>query len=61
VGSNRDEFVVVRKMRDVNWMEGPRVEAAPVDAARVTEPRPAKAVQEVREPALALAPGPKAV
>jgi len=24
VGSNRDEFVVVRKMEDVKWLEGPR-------------------------------------
>jgi len=23
VGSNRDEFVIVRKMRDVDWLEGP--------------------------------------
>jgi len=30
VGSNRDEFVIVRKMRKVDWLEGPRsvVEAA---------------------------------
>ncbi len=24
VGSNRDEFVIVRKMRKIDWMEGPR-------------------------------------
>ena len=23
VGSNRDEFVIVRKMETVDWMEGP--------------------------------------
>ena len=28
VGSNRDEFVVLRKMRKVDWLEGPRGEEA---------------------------------
>jgi nitrate reductase / nitrite oxidoreductase, alpha subunit len=28
VGSNRDEFVVVRKMEHVDWLEGPRTIAA---------------------------------
>ncbi|MFT0849169.1 nitrate reductase subunit alpha [Achromobacter sp. F4_2707] len=28
VGSNRDEFVVVRKMKKVDWLEGPLVEEA---------------------------------
>jgi nitrate reductase alpha subunit len=27
VGSNRDEFVIVRKMKKVDWMEGPHPEA----------------------------------
>ncbi|MGA7800438.1 MAG: nitrate reductase subunit alpha [Gammaproteobacteria bacterium] len=26
VGSNRDEYVVVRKMNNIDWLEGPRVE-----------------------------------
>ena len=26
VGSNRDEYVIVRKMVKVDWMEGPLVE-----------------------------------
>jgi nitrate reductase alpha subunit len=26
VGSNRDEFVLIRKMEKVEWLEGPRVE-----------------------------------
>ena len=26
VGANRDEFVVLRKMKKVDWMEGPLVE-----------------------------------
>src|SRR3569832_2258428 len=26
VGSNRDEYVIVRKMQKVDWMEGPLVE-----------------------------------
>jgi nitrate reductase alpha subunit len=26
VGSNRDEYVIVRKMKKVDWMEGPLVE-----------------------------------
>jgi nitrate reductase alpha subunit len=29
VGSNRDEFVVVRKMKKVDWMEGPLDENRP--------------------------------
>src|SRR5487761_2300637 len=29
VGSNRDEFVVVRKMVTIDWLEGPRAEPAP--------------------------------
>jgi nitrate reductase alpha subunit len=32
VGSNRDEFVVVRKMTTIDWLEGPRVEPAPLAA-----------------------------
>ena len=37
VGSNRDEFVIVRKMRDVDWMDrplagGPAVTTAPAQA-----------------------------
>jgi nitrate reductase alpha subunit len=32
VGSNRDEFVVVRKMATIDWLEGPRVEPAPLAA-----------------------------
>ena len=27
VGSNRDEFVIVRKMADVDWLEGPAADA----------------------------------
>ena len=26
VGSNRDEFVILRKMKKVDWLEGPLVE-----------------------------------
>ena len=26
VGANRDEFVVLRKMKKVDWLEGPLVE-----------------------------------
>jgi hypothetical protein len=26
VGANRDEFIILRKMRDVDWMEEPLVE-----------------------------------
>ncbi|MBN9056660.1 MAG: hypothetical protein J0H80_23505, partial [Rhizobiales bacterium] len=29
VGSNRDEFVVVRKLDTVDWLEGPPAEGAP--------------------------------
>ncbi len=29
VGSNRDEFVVVRKMANVEWLEGPHKDAEP--------------------------------
>ncbi|MGC8476656.1 MAG: nitrate reductase subunit alpha [Acetobacteraceae bacterium] len=32
VGSNRDEFVVVRKMVTIDWLEGPRAEPAPLAA-----------------------------
>jgi nitrate reductase / nitrite oxidoreductase, alpha subunit len=28
VGSNRDEFVIIRKMEKIDWLEGPRVEAS---------------------------------
>jgi nitrate reductase alpha subunit len=34
IGTNRDEFVIVRKLRNVDWLERPRQGAAPtVDAA----------------------------
>jgi nitrate reductase alpha subunit len=33
VGSNRDEFIVVRKMAEVDWLEGPLETNAPVEAA----------------------------
>ena len=37
VGSNRDEFVIVRKLSRVDWMEGPRDPAKPLDSpARTT-------------------------
>jgi nitrate reductase / nitrite oxidoreductase, alpha subunit len=29
VGSNRDEFVVVRKIEKIDWLEGPRAEPLP--------------------------------
>jgi nitrate reductase alpha subunit len=29
VGSNRDEFVIVRKMDKVDWLEGPATDALP--------------------------------
>jgi len=32
VGSNRDEFVVVRKMVTIDWLEGPRAEPTPLAA-----------------------------
>jgi len=32
VGANRDEFVIVRKMEKIDWLEGPR-DAAPAQAA----------------------------
>jgi nitrate reductase / nitrite oxidoreductase, alpha subunit len=32
VGSNRDEFVVVRKMERIDWLEGPRAESTPLAA-----------------------------
>jgi nitrate reductase alpha subunit len=28
VGSNRDEYVIVRKMKNVEWLEGPLTEGA---------------------------------
>ena len=34
VGSNRDEFVVLRKMAKVDWLEGPRTAHQPVEARR---------------------------
>ena len=33
VGSNRDEFIVVRKMANVDWLEGPLTVDAPREAA----------------------------
>ncbi len=33
VGSNRDEFIVVRKMANVDWLEGPLATEAPKEAA----------------------------
>ncbi|TPK55849.1 nitrate reductase subunit alpha [Mesorhizobium sp. B2-4-19] len=33
VGSNRDEFIVVRKMANVDWLEGPLESEAPKEAA----------------------------
>jgi nitrate reductase alpha subunit len=33
VGSNRDEFIVVRKMANVDWLEGPLASEAPKEAA----------------------------
>ena len=67
VGSNRDEFVVVRKMRDVQWMEGARDESRPNSDEITRGPGPApskpaaqpKAPQQEREPALAFTPAPK--
>jgi nitrate reductase alpha subunit len=67
VGSNRDEFVVVRKMHEVNWMEGPRDESRPngdeglarsPKATGRSQARP-QGTEEVREPALARTPAPK--
>jgi nitrate reductase alpha subunit len=34
VGSNRDEFVIVRKMKKVDWMEGPHPEATLEEAVK---------------------------
>ncbi len=34
VGSNRDEFVIVRKMKKVDWVEGPHPEAADEEAVK---------------------------
>ena len=34
VGSNRDEFVVVRKLEKVDWMEGPLEEGNQSSAAK---------------------------
>ena len=67
VGSNRDEFVVVRKMRDVEWMEGARDESRPNSDEITRGPGPAqarpaaqpKAPKQEREPALARMPAPK--
>jgi nitrate reductase alpha subunit len=65
VGSNRDEFVVVRKMRDVNWMEGARDESRPNGDQQPARPAPTKPVgapkreTEEREPALARVATPK--
>jgi nitrate reductase alpha subunit len=65
VGSNRDEFVVVRKMRDVNWMEGARDESRPNGDQQPAHPAPArpagtpKRETEEREPALARVATPK--
>jgi nitrate reductase alpha subunit len=64
VGSNRDEFVLVRKMREVDWMEGPRDDARPNGDTRVgsTAPRAAATASnpaETREPALAMTPAAK--
>jgi nitrate reductase alpha subunit len=65
VGSNRDEFVVVRKMRDVNWMEGARDESRPNGDREPVRPAPTKPAgapkreTEDREPALARVAGPK--
>ncbi|RCS59413.1 nitrate reductase subunit alpha [Parvibium lacunae] len=42
VGSNRDEFVVLRKMRKVEWLEGPRVEDAVEKALEKTSEEVAK-------------------
>jgi len=50
VGSNRDEFVLIRKMKHVDWLEGPRVEVQEEKRA----PRP-KAVAAVREEEAAIA------
>jgi nitrate reductase alpha subunit len=33
VGSNRDEFIVVRKMANVDWLEGPLATDTPREAA----------------------------
>jgi nitrate reductase alpha subunit len=35
IGTNRDEFVLVRKMANVDWLDGPRVtpQAADLKAA----------------------------
>src|SRR5262249_17461105 len=33
VGTNRDEFVIVRKLRNVDWLEGRYAGPAPVQAA----------------------------
>jgi nitrate reductase alpha subunit len=65
VGSNRDEFVVVRKMRDVNWMEGARDESRPNGDLQPARPAPVKPAGAPRreteecEPALARMPAPK--
>ena len=31
VGSNRDEWVIVRKMRDIDWMDEPAAEGEKVE------------------------------
>jgi nitrate reductase alpha subunit len=66
VGSNRDEFVVVRKMRKVDWMEDARDESRPNSdeitrgpAPASTKPAPKKVREDEREPALASMPAPK--
>ncbi|MNS95558.1 Respiratory nitrate reductase 1 alpha chain [compost metagenome] len=37
VGANRDEFVVVRKMKKVDWLEGPLLEDPSVEATQQEE------------------------
>ncbi|MFH1553333.1 MAG: hypothetical protein ABII76_00455, partial [Pseudomonadota bacterium] len=34
VGANRDEFIVVRKMAEVDWLEGPLTTHLPMEAAQ---------------------------
>ncbi|WP_052452291.1 nitrate reductase subunit alpha [Noviherbaspirillum autotrophicum] len=55
VGSNRDEFVLVRKMKNIDWLEGPRAEEP---EAKHAPHGNAVAVKHEEEPAIAMQPKP---
>jgi nitrate reductase / nitrite oxidoreductase, alpha subunit len=61
VGSNRDEFVLIRKMKNVDWMEGPRMEEPeePEAAEAAHTHRHAKPAVARHEEAPAIAMQPK--